>query len=82
MNIKTRFPHWRIWASAIVMAFAAGVSGLSAATLIDQGKSRYRIVVSAVAIPSERYAAEELQRYLERMSGARLPIVTDAEPME
>src|SRR5207244_6813219 len=64
------------------MAFAAGVSALAAATLIDQGKSRYRIVVSAVAIPSERYAAEELQRYLERMSGARLPIVTDAEAME
>ncbi len=48
-------------------------------TLIDHGKSAYRIVVPADAIPSERHAAEELQHYLEVMSGVRLPIVTDAE---
>jgi hypothetical protein len=32
------------------------------------------------AIPSESYAAEELQHYLERISGAKLPIVTDNMP--
>ena len=48
-------------------------------TLADHGKSKYRIVLPASAIPAERYAAEELQRYLEKMSGAKLPIVTDAE---
>ncbi len=59
--------------------FGFGESAKAALTLTDQGKSRYRIVVAAGAIPSERYAAEELQRYLERMSGVKLPIVTDAE---
>ncbi len=51
---------------------------MAAVTIADKGKSKYRIVVSANAIPSERYAAEELQRYLEKISGAKLPIVTDA----
>ncbi len=49
-------------------------------TLVDKGRSAYRIVIPATAIPSEQYAAEELQRYLERMSGVKLPIVTDTEP--
>ncbi|PYJ95761.1 MAG: hypothetical protein DME23_22865, partial [Verrucomicrobia bacterium] len=51
-------------------------------TIAEKGTSRYRIVVASDAIPSERYAAEELQRYLESMNGARLPIVSDAVPME
>lgn len=50
----------------------------AALTLADAGQSRYRIVTATQPIPSERYAAEELQRYLEKLSGARLPIVTDA----
>jgi hypothetical protein len=47
--------------------------------LARKGTSSYRIVISSTAIPSERYAAEELQKYLEKISGAKLSIVTDAE---
>ena len=47
--------------------------------LATKGKSRYSIVVASNAIPSERYAAEELQRYLEKISGAKLPIVAETE---
>jgi len=50
-------------------------------TLVKDGKSDYVIVVARDAIPPERYAAEELQRYLERISGAKLPIVTDEAEM-
>ena len=50
-------------------------------TVVENGKSPYRIVISSAAIPSERYAAEELQRYLERMSGVQLPITTDQEAL-
>jgi len=50
---------------------------VSKIVLVESGKSEYIIVVAKNAIPSERYAAEELQRYLERISGAKLPIVTD-----
>lgn len=49
--------------------------------LAEDGRSAYRIVVGAEASPSTRHGAEELQRFLEEMTGARLPIVADAEPM-
>ena len=64
------------------MAFVASAPVSGATTIAEKGTSRYRIVVASDAIPSERYAAEELQRYLESMNGARLPIVSDAVPME
>lgn len=48
-------------------------------TIANKGKSDCRIVIPAGAIPSERYAAEELQHYLEKISGVKIPIVTDAE---
>jgi hypothetical protein len=60
-----------------LLCLVAVTTASAAATLAEKGRSNYRIVVPAAAIPSERYAAEELQRYLEKMSGAKLPIVTD-----
>ena len=55
-----------------VLTIAASSAGSNAADATA-------IVVPAEALPSERYAAGELQRYLEAMCGARLPIVTDQE---
>ncbi len=50
-------------------------------TLSSKGKTDYRIVVATNTIPSERYAAEELQSYLEKITGAKFPIVgEDAKP--
>ncbi|HUT73946.1 MAG TPA: DUF4838 domain-containing protein [Armatimonadota bacterium] len=49
--------------------------------LADDGRSDYRIVLSASASPSEKHAAQELQMFLERICGARLPIVTDEETL-
>ncbi len=43
--------------------------------LVKQGKSTYSICVSEAASPSERRGAEELQRFVAEMSGARLPII-------
>lgn len=48
-------------------------------TLVASGKSAYSICISREASPLEKRAALELQRLLEEVSGARLPIVTDAE---
>jgi len=62
------------------LALSTGLQTHAALTLADNGQSSYRIVTPAAAIPSERYAAKELQRYLEKITGAKLPIVTDAEP--
>ena len=50
--------------------------------LVKGGKSSYRICVSDTASPSEKHGAEELQKFVEQMSGARLPIVTDADKPE
>jgi len=51
---------------------------LQAITLVDHGRSTYSICVSSSASPSEQRGAQELQRFIAEMSGARLPIVTDA----
>ncbi|MBI2947701.1 MAG: DUF4838 domain-containing protein [Verrucomicrobia bacterium] len=48
--------------------------------ITEKGQSKYRIVISAQAIPSERYAAEELQSYVQQIGGVKLPIVIDQEP--
>ncbi len=49
-------------------------------TLVRNGRSNYRIILSTEASPSEKRAASELQDYLHRISDARLPIVTDDGP--
>ncbi len=51
------------------------------ATLIaEEGEARMTIVVSANASPSTRYAAEELQHFLGKITGAQMPLVTDDAP--
>src|SRR5437016_469937 len=72
--------RWRALLAGCFLGALMTTSGVAGLIITDQGKSKYRIVVPASAIPSERHAAEELQRYIEKMSGAKLPIITDAEP--
>jgi len=47
--------------------------------LVSGGKTDYSIALSRQASPSERRGAQEFQRFVEEMSGARLPIVTETE---
>ncbi len=49
--------------------------------LADGGQSAYRIIVADDASPATRHGAEELQMFLQRISGAKLPIVSDREPL-
>ena len=49
-------------------------------TIAENGSSAFRIIIPTEAIPAERYAAEELQSYLLKISGVKLPILTDSEP--
>src|SRR6266545_1119948 len=44
------------------------------------GKSDYAIVVRQDASPSEKRGANEIQKFVEEMSGAKLPIVTEDQP--
>src|SRR6185312_16378499 len=48
--------------------------------LVQDGKSSFSIVISADASPSVHRGATELQTHIEKISGARLPIVTDDGP--
>ncbi len=57
--------------SAFGTAFGAKIN------LVVKGKSSYTIVLSKEASASEKHAAEELQRFLLQISGARLPIAVE-----
>ncbi|MEO8659123.1 MAG: DUF4838 domain-containing protein [Bryobacteraceae bacterium] len=48
---------------------------LGAVTLVKNGRSDHSICLAPDASPSERRAAEELQRFIAGMSGARLPLL-------
>ena len=66
------------------LAAAAIVRGGWAGTLELAVRGRapeYTIVQAADASPSVKYAAEELRDFTERMTGVRLPIVTDEGPL-
>jgi alpha-glucuronidase len=47
---------------------------------VENGKSNYSIVIAPDVSQSERHGAEELQKFLEEMSGARLPITAEPQP--
>src|ERR1700753_559415 len=74
--------RFKIWfAGASLFAVISTSWAQSPVTvLVEKGKSAYRIVIGTNALPSEKYAAEELQQYLKKISGAKLPIVTDDTP--
>jgi Domain of unknown function (DUF4838)/Glycosyl hydrolase family 67 N-terminus len=67
---------------AIGLAALALPSGPARAdlTIAEGGKSPYQIVVAEKAIPSERYAAEELKTYLAKITGVSLAIVDEKAP--
>jgi len=44
-------------------------------------RARYTVVIAQNASEAIRYAADELVAFVERSTGVRLPIVTDAEPL-
>ena len=58
---------------------SAGAGDLSLA--VRGAPAAYAIVVPADASPSQKYAAEELRDYTEKMTGVKLPIATDAAPL-
>ncbi len=47
--------------------------------IVDDGASDYKIVIDGEASETINTAAEELQTYIEKLSGAKLDIVTDDE---
>ena len=62
----------RTLSCGLLLAFSGVLSGQSL-KLVKDGKSSFSICVSPEASPSERRGADELQRFLFEMSGAKLP---------
>ncbi len=69
------------WVAAIVV-WGLGVSALQAGDLMlaNNGKSDYKIVTADNASPCTKHAAEELQKFLQQITGVKLPIITDKQP--
>jgi len=68
------------WLSLVLAASAA--SEAESLLLVEDGTPKATIVVPKHASPTERFAAEELQRYIKEMSNATLPIASDETPPE
>jgi len=61
------------------MSIALLSSGIvSAASLVNQGKPGCVIVLGDDAIPAEKTAATELQSFVQKMTGAQIPIVSSS----
>ncbi|MCC6797113.1 MAG: DUF4838 domain-containing protein [Candidatus Hydrogenedentes bacterium] len=74
--------YWRRFGTCVVVAVIA-VCATADDLIVDNGKSVASIVLSSHCTAQAQRAAGELQRYLERISGAQLPIISDdAAPPE
>jgi hypothetical protein len=74
--------HPAIARLAVVAALLATAGPIAAAgrlsplTVIEQGQTRYSIVLDPQATHLDSIAAQKLQRYLEAMGGVRIPVTT------
>ena len=60
-------------------AIATVAEQIKDVVLAERGKAAaYSIVIPAKALPPLKYAAEELRDFIEKTTGVKLPIVTDA----
>ena len=69
------------WAGAIVLSVVAHAAG-SRLTLVADGQPRAPIVLPAAPSEVERTAAHDLQDYLQKMSGATVPIKETGVPAD
>ncbi|MBM3290412.1 MAG: DUF4838 domain-containing protein, partial [Candidatus Hydrogenedentes bacterium] len=69
-----------LFCTLLCVPIAAAKTGRT--VLVDRGKPAAAIVVAGPCSGPAQRAAEELGRYVERMSGVRLPIQTEGTPIE
>ncbi|MCX7597637.1 MAG: hypothetical protein N2512_02030, partial [Armatimonadetes bacterium] len=67
--------------AAMVAMMLAG-AGRAEMTIAEQGQPRATIVIGADHSRTDEWCARELQTWLEEITGARLPIVTDDTPVD
>ncbi|MBD3292657.1 MAG: DUF4838 domain-containing protein, partial [Armatimonadia bacterium] len=69
-------------ATGVTLAILIGTLPAMAVVLVDGGECRATIVVPADASEIVRFAAAELSDYLEQISGATVPMVSEGEAVE
>ena len=70
-----------IAACAFALLVVGGQADAGSMRLAANGASEYTIVLSKDASPSEKHGAEELQKFLAEISGAKLPIATEGREL-
>ncbi len=68
--------------AASLQAQIAGTSGANDLLIAQDGKANAKIVIAADAGPWEKRAAEDLQKFVEKMSGAKPSLAAEAGPDE
>lgn len=71
-------PRYRSWLRIVVVSLCiVGTGSVRAESLIvDAGRSRAEIVIAEQPTRSVRLAVMELQKYVEKITGAKLAVVT------
>ncbi len=69
-------------AALLLVTIAPLAASAADLTLVEAGKSPYRVVIPKDANPRERYAADQLVKYVQELSGAKLPVVDDETPRQ
>lgn len=80
LSLCSRIKDWTRFLVAASFCLLLTLAANADITIVEHGKSPYQIVTAAKPSAAERYAAEELQRYFEKMTGTKLPIVADDQP--
>lgn len=68
---------------AVLLAVCLGATGVARAerlTLVEDGKAKVSIVLAEKPTRAAQFAAAELQYHLNKMTGATIPLLTDAAP--
>jgi len=63
--------------SALLLAFSIRTLAVADSFIVENGQPRAEIVIAANPLRTVRLAAADLQTYVQKISGARLPIVTE-----
>lgn len=74
LYMEISFQHKRRWIWALLITGLSFKASASVITLTSGGKSAYKIIVASKVGEKEQTAATALQTYIEKVSGAKLPI--------
>jgi hypothetical protein len=78
-RLEGKSGRWRLALAVAASLTGSGTAAPKDFVLVQEGRPAATIVLAEKPAENARLAAQELQRYVRKMSGAELPIVTDAQ---